>query len=222
MTNTVKIYSTPPATTNQQLDFILLDGSASMRGRWWDALAAIDKYVGTLATQGVDSTITLVTFGNSGEYHLDRTDTPKSWQSCVAQSPGFWDTGTALYDSINRLIRDAQKQNPSKCAITIVTDGDENASHHTNLDQVRTLLDWARSRGWQITFLGCDFDNTAMAKLLGAGEGSALGTSARRLSDAAMELAKKRAHHSKFGTPMHFTEEERKRFGGYLTHTPTT
>jgi hypothetical protein len=38
------------------------------------------------------------------------------------------------------------------------------------------------------------------------------------LKDAAQELANKRSRHASSGAPMHWNEEERHQFGGYLGH----
>lgn len=43
--NDVKHFASPPSLTNDQIDYILLDGSSSMHGQWYDVLNSIDAYV---------------------------------------------------------------------------------------------------------------------------------------------------------------------------------
>lgn len=219
MSDQIRIFSSPPSTTTPHRDEILLDGSGSMRGpRWWDSLAAIDSYVATLHLQGVQTHIRLTTF-DSTDLELVARDTPIGDWVPLAQSPigAHWG-GTPLYDAINVLGRKLRAANPPRAAITIVTDGEtaERDNTFTSLDQAKQIIDWMRAMGWQVTFIGCDWDNSAQAKLLGANPASAIGTSAKRLVDAARILAEKRARYGRTGEDMHFTDAERTKFGGYL------
>jgi hypothetical protein len=104
---------------------------------------------------------------------------------------------------------------PLKASLIIITDGDENASKTTG-EQAKALLDWCRAMGWQVTFLGCDFENSAQAKLLGANDSNAIGVSAKRLTDATSLLAEKRARYSQYGTDMDMTKDEKTELGGLL------
>ena len=70
----------------------------------------------------------------------------------------------------------------------------------------------------QVYLFGCEFENSQQARQLGLGPQNAIGTSAKRLTDAAAALAKKRANHAHFGTPMNFSEDEQQKFAGYLSH----
>lgn len=206
-----------PEARSPQRDYILLDASSSMSSRWWDSLKAIDDYVGGLRAQNINSQVTLATFTthHSLRYDICRDTAPESWASLCESSPDMWAGSTPLNDAINMMVRSLRDLNPTKCSILIVTDGEENASKTTTV-QAKSLLDWCRAKGWQVTFMGCDFDNTAQARLLGASDANSVGTSARRLADATKELSKKRAHYAHFGTPMNFSEDERNKFGGYL------
>lgn len=203
----------------KQVDYLLLDGSGSMAGRWLESLDALDKYAAGLKTQGVDSTILMATFsdGRGLEYSVVRETNVAAWQPLVLNPPTLPGGMTPLYDSINVMVRSLRDLNPDKCSIIIVTDGDENGSRTTNETQARGLLDWCRSRGWQVTFIGCDFNNSRLVKLLGGGDSAAIGAPTKRLTDITSELAKKRHYHDKFGTPMGFSDEEKKQFGGYLS-----
>ena len=203
----------------KQVDYLLLDGSGSMSSRWLESMDALDKYALGLKAAGVETQMLMATFsgGRGLDYQVTRETTPQSWHSLALETPVCPGGDTPLYDAINVMVRSLRDLNPDKASIVIVTDGEENGSRTTNADQARVLLDWCRSRGWQVTFIGCDFNNLQMAKLMGGDSKSAIGAPTRRLVDVTAELAKKRAFHDKFGTPMHFTDDEKKRFGGFLS-----
>jgi hypothetical protein len=214
---------TPLTTTQSQLDFILVDGSSSMQTRWWESLDAIDAYVLGLQLSGVNSRLLISTFttgrdetGSKGlSFVTQRDEDVREFTPMKDQPIGSTFGMTPLYDAIGvmgRMMRDA---NPPRAAITIITDGDENDSK-TTAEQAKAVLDWCRAKGWSVTFIGCDFENSKLARKLGAKQPEFIGVTAARLTDAMSGLSKKRANYGLYGTPMHFTEEERTRFGGYL------
>lgn len=228
--NSLTRYTSVPKATRSQLDFILLDASGSMRDKWYDSLAAIDAYVLGLKHENVNSHIMLRTFTSTGgmnaagdyaELHVEHLcrDEPISAYVPLHQQPVGADFGgTPLYDAIRSMGLFARESDPPRAAFTIVTDGDEAGSTHTTLDQARAILDWMRAKGWQVTFIGCDFDNTRIARLLGAAKGSSIGVSKANLQLATRALAKKRAAYGLYGTDMHYTDDENAKFGGYLGH----
>lgn len=214
---------TPLTTTTSQLDFILVDGSSSMQSRWWDSLDAIDSYVLGLQLSGVNSRLLISTFtteraetGQSQLSFLTQRDEDVRDFTTMKDSPiGSTFGMTPLYDAINTMGRMMRDASPPRAAITIITDGEENGSQTTE-HQARAILDWCRARGWSVTFIGCDFENSKLARKLGAKAPEFIGTSAARLTDAMSGLAKKRANYGLYGTPMHFTDDEKQKFGGYL------
>jgi hypothetical protein len=215
MTQQLSNTSSVPQAQKHQNDYILLDASSSMSDKWWQSLEAIDNYVSGLKAQNVNSNIILATFTTSQGFRYDRCreTTVDAWTPLVNQSPDFWAGTTPLYDAINQMANEVRDLRPG--SIMIVTDGEENGSQ-TNLVQAKSFLDWLRAKGWQITFFGCEFENSQQARQLGLGPQNAIGTSAKRLTDAAAALARKRANHAHFGTPMNFSEDEQQRFAGYL------
>lgn len=211
--------SLPALTDDQQIDYILLDGSSSMQSKWWDMLAAIDAYVAPLKADGVNSFVTLSIF-DSGELDQVVRHAPLAdWVSVVESQIGAYWGMTPLYDAINVMSQKAREVKGSpdrKKRAVIVTDGEENDSKFTDLTTAKSLLDWMRAEGWQITFLGCDFNNAKQAALLGADEGSSIGVQQRLLRDAAASLAEKSKLHAKYGKDVHFSKDEQTQFGGSL------
>lgn len=204
-----------PANTSSQVDFILLDASGSMSSRWWDALDSIDSYLMQLKGSHISSHVLVASF-TTGIFQYIWRDAPLAdVQLMKDDPPGLHGLGTPLYDAINSMGRKMKDLNPRQAAITIITDGQENESK-TNLTQAKAILDWMRAKGWQVTFLGCDFDNSHTARSLGADAKSALGTSAGRLKEATRLLAERRTHYARTGEGIAFTDDERTKFGGYL------
>lgn len=155
-----------------QHDFILLDRSQSMslKGRWEEALGGINDYVKKLADDSVDTGVTLAVFDkNDGEFCFevvrDRI-TPKTWKPVSNEDakPRGW---TPLRDAIGRLVTLARAgfngTTYDKVAMIIVTDGEENSSKEISHVQARDLLNACRADGWQVIFLGADFDNMVQA-----------------------------------------------------------
>ena len=97
-----------------------------------------------------------------------------------------------------------------------MTDGEENASQFTDLIRAKAILNWMRAKGWQVTFIGANFNNSQQASLLGGHPASAIGVSTQRLADATGALAAKRARYGLYGEPMHFSDDEKQEFGGFL------
>lgn len=199
-----------------QLDYILLDGSSSMMGKWWESIGALDNFLDVLRAQNVGSQVIMHVF--------DSRDLESIQRDCLLADVGqLSDVGahwgmTPLYDAINLMTRKLAALDPDKCSIVIVTDGDDTSSQSTDVTQARALLDWCRAKGWQVTFIGADFNNSSQAKLLGADDSNSVGVQAKRLLEAGTALGQKRARHALTGEDINFSEDERKNFGGYLTN----
>jgi len=199
-----------------QLDYILVDGSSSMMDKWWDSIGALDGFLGVLKAQNVNSQVILHTF--------DSRDMESIQRDCLLKDVGqLTDVGahwgmTPLYDAINLMVRKLAALDPPKCSIVIVTDGDDTSSTITDVTQARALLDWCRAKGWQVTFIGADFNNFRQARLLGADESNSVGVQKAKLLEAGKTLGEKRVRHAISGDDINFSEDERKNFGGYLTN----
>lgn len=200
-----------------QLDYILVDGSFSMQKHWWDTLASLEGFVDVLKSQNINSHGIISVFDS---YNLDcvqRDSTLDTWKRFSDDPLGSTWGGTPLYDAINLTGRHLRTLDPPKCSIVIVTDGDEMGSTHTNAVQARAILDWCRAKGWQVTFLGVDFNNKEQARLLGANDENMIGVRKEKLALAGKTLGEKRARNAQSGTDINFTKDEKDNFGGYLT-----
>lgn len=199
-----------------QVDYILIDGSASMRTKWEDSLRAVDAYIATLQQENIHSHIYVHVFTSGNQLDLCAFhDSISNWQP-LAYRLELPANGTPLYDAVSIMGRRMRDFDPPAGAITIVTDGEEGGSAFTDLTQARSILDWCRAKGWPVTFIGADFSNASQAAQLGADRNSAIGVQKRLLESAARNLAKKRANHARSGGDISFSESEQQQFGGYL------
>ena len=210
-------------TNTPHLDYILLDGSGSMQDKWWETLSALDTYFSTLRATNLNADVKLATFDSTDglSYHV-QVDAPLSQIRPFTESPiGANFGGTPLYDAIEYMGLELNRIDPQSCSILIVTDGHENGSLVATLERAKQILDWCRGKGWQVTFMGCDFNNSLQAKELGIDEQNAIGVQKKLLSEATKNFAKKRAAYGYTGSDINFSKEEQQQFGGYLAAPPT-
>ena len=200
-----------------QLDYILVDGSASMMTKWWDCMGALDGFIDVLRSQSVASHGIIQVFDNHDLNYIARDSEIGTWQTFANDPIGAHWGSTPLYDAIFLMGQKLKDLDPERCSIVIVTDGEENGSQ-VDVVQARAVLDWCRAKGWQVTFIGCDFNNNRQAAQLGADESNTLGVAKAKLLEAGKAFGAKRAAHAKFGDEIAFGEDERKNFGGYLTN----
>lgn len=203
-----------------QVDYVLLDGSGSMFSKWQDTMNALDAFVTTLSGHPIHTHIICSVFSDEDLSMIQRDCEIKDWISTQRAPMGRPYGGTPLYDAINQMGRNLKELDPPRCSIIIVTDGAETNSKYTEADQAKVILDWCRAKGWQVTFMGCDFNNSRQAKLLGASDANSVGVAQALLTEAAKNLAEKRAKYGLYGTEMHFTDAEKQQFGGYLAGPP--
>jgi len=187
-----------------------------MQGKWWDSMAAIEAMTEVMKTSNVNSHGILTVFDSADLALVQRDGLIGEWPAMqVSPLAAHWG-GTPLYDAINLMGRELAALAPTKCSIVIVTDGDENGSTHTSPAQAKAILDWCRAQGWQVTFLGAEFNNSRQSALLGATPQNSIGVQQTKMIEAGKALGRKRVHHAHSDTPINFTDDEKTDFGGYL------
>jgi hypothetical protein len=207
----------PGALVAPQLDYFLIDGSGSMQGKWWESLGTIDAFLDVLKTSNIASHGIISVFDSHDRALIQRDGLIGEWPTMAEQPLAAHWGATPLYDAINIMGRELAALRPAKCSIVIVTDGEENGSTHTTAAQARAILDWCRAQGWQVTFLGADFNNARQAALLGSTPSNSLGIQKMRMIEAGKTLGEKRVRHAHAGTDISFTDDEKADFGGYLS-----
>lgn len=203
-----KAVKKPIKKAETQADFILLDRSASMITMWKEALASVNVYAQKLADDKVPTKITLAVFDTVG-FDVIRSDVdPKDFKplSEAELSPR---ASTPLNDATGKLVALAKAANRTKTAIIIMTDGEENASHELTVLQAKMLLDECRTKGWQVVFLGANFDNARQATSYGTASANTISTSSANLTSTMSAMSAKRSSYSVAGQAMTFSDDEK-------------
>ena len=206
--------------------FILLDRSASMSGsRWENAIASINKYVDTLKADKVEADVTLAAFdynafsagygqvqggiqmrppeGRSEQTGMSFTVLRnkvnikkfKTLKANETEPRG----STPLYDATARLINMADSNNNDKTVIIIMTDGEENCSRDYTLNSIRDRIAACTKRGWEVLFLGAEFNADRVASSYGLGAGKVINTTLENTARSMEYFAKSSAMYSATG-----------------------
>lgn len=197
-----------------QGDFILLDRSGSMKSLWDEAISSINGYVKKLAEDKVDTEVTLAVFDQGNEGWLDfsvlrEKIRPEAWTD-VATKEAPPRGMTPLNDAIGRIVSIAETLNPQKAAIIIMTDGHENSSRELNGKQAKALLQGCRDKGWQVIFLGANFDNMEQASNLGNAGGQTIMASAGNIGATMRHTATARGMYGLTGQSIDYDDAFKK------------
>ena len=202
----------------QTLDaYILLDRSGSMSGRWSEALGSINAYVKELAKGS--ATVTLATFDSVGDmkYEVLRDAVPSAEWKDVTDADAQPRGGTPLLDAIGRAVSAIESRAGDKKILIVMTDGEENQSREMNKVSAKAALDRFEKRGWQVVFLGADFDAFGQAATVGVGTAKVMRLHAGSYACAMADLGAKSFAYSNAGTEVAFNDEDRARAAGGVT-----
>lgn len=151
--------------------YILLDRSGSMENCRDTTIDAFNEYVmGLRRSDTADARLSLTIFDSESIDTLQHLEPAKSFMELTRQSyvPR---SGTPLLDAIGKAVADIDKvalRPDERPALTILTDGMENASKEHTVESIRALLtDRQDNKGWLVTFLGADIDAFAEAGAIG-------------------------------------------------------
>jgi hypothetical protein len=153
--------------------YLLLDRSGSMQSLWIEALSSVNAYARELASKtdgdAVDSHVTLAVFdGQEGlQFDLLRNKVPALHWENVTDREAAPRGMTPLLDALGRIVALAEADNPDKAVIVVMTDGQENASREMTREGARAALDRVKNKGWDVVFLGANFDNISDAASVG-------------------------------------------------------
>ncbi len=198
--------------------YILLDRSGSMQSLWVEALSSVNSFAKELANRqdgpAVDSHITLAIFDSQQGLQFDvlRRKQPALHWETVTDKEASPRGMTPLLDAMVRIISLAETDNPDKAVIVVMTDGEENASVEVKREGVKVALDRAKAKGWEVVFLGANFDNISDASSVGVQGGQQMAMSAGTMDKSLASLARKsRAYGASApgAAPIVFNEEDR-------------
>ena len=203
----------------QTLDaYILLDRSGSMSQRWSEALGSINAYVKELAKGS--ATVTLATFDSVGDmkYEVLRDAVPSAEWKDVTDADAQPRGGTPLLDAIGRAVSAIESRPGDKKILIVMTDGEENQSREMNKVSAKAALDRFEKRGWQVVFLGADFDAFGQAATVGVQNAKVMRLNSGSYVAAMADLgSKSRAYTSGGIAEVAFNDEDRARASGGVT-----
>lgn len=192
--------------------YFLVDRSASMGGKMDEVVGSLNTFVSELKKdKPKKARLTVVSFDDTS-YDVIRDSVKfKDWTDITVGevTPRGM---TPLNDSIAKLANQILKDDPDRAVLTILTDGAENCSKEYSHAAAKELLDKLRAKGYEVQFVGADFDNQKQASDYGNMRGKTLNvTSGNRMSHAS-SLAAKTAAYASSGKSVDWTEEERNKF----------
>jgi len=209
--------------------YILLDRSGSMSGAKWDSsISSINEYVGTLRADGTKGKVTIAAFDGSGinsagwskrggaghlqtkenlNFTVLRDEKTISKFNNLKSSEIDPRGSTPLYDATAQLLNMAEENNGEKTIILIMTDGYENSSTIYNNQSIRDRLKTCERRGWEVVFLGAEFNNDKVAQDLGFKLDKVINTrNANQLGDTMQFYAKSASAYSTNGEAINTTK----------------
>lgn len=202
--------------------FMLLDRTGSMQRRWEEAVNAINVYVDEVVkAAGHDlltdqDRVTLASFDRwqtGTTFDILRDSVPLTSWSPLRTDEVTPRGDTPLLDAVVRLAAVAEAKGSEKTVVVIMTDGEENASSEVTKDVARSAVDRLQKRGWQVVYLGADFDAFDQAGQVGIRPAATLSMAPGRMSAAMEAIARKTQAYTKSGVPMAFLDEDRKQSG---------
>ena len=160
--------------TDKVYNLIILDESGSMDSIKKATISGFNELVQTI--KGIEKKfpeqqhfISFITFNGLGvNTHLDK----KAVSSLVMIDEKTYrpDSNTPLYDAIGlsvlKLRVDVAGQENTNVLVTILTDGEENASKEFSGQQVKTIIDEQKAKGWTFTYIGANHDVEKVASSL--------------------------------------------------------
>ena len=153
-------------TKHQVHNLIILDESGSMELIKEPIISGFNELVQTI--KGIEKDfpeqehfISLVTFNGRGRKVIHFTE-PAAKLETIDSRKYQPNSSTPLYDamgdSITSLRQALEKQTDYNVLVTILTDGEENASKEYNGDAIKKLVEEMKQSGWTFTYIGTDHD----------------------------------------------------------------
>ncbi len=195
--------------------YVLLDRSGSMQSLWVEALSSVNAYAKELANKtdgdAVDSHVTLAVFdGQEGlQFDLLRKKVPALHWENVTDKEASPRGMTPLLDALGRMIALAETDNSDKAVIVVMTDGQENASREVTRDGAKAAMERIKKKGWDVVFLGANFDNISDASSVGVGGAQQVSMAPGAMNASMRMMAKKSRAYFARGEQHVFEEADR-------------
>lgn len=149
---------------------IVLDRSGSMEDSRFDAVAAVNRYLGLVRDDpSMEARLSVVAFDSDG---IDAIRDRVAVSECrdITLDEYIPRGGTPLLDAVGYSIGivDCLTHKDERRIMAIVTDGLENASREYTREQIKVLLERKQQEdGWLILYLGAGHDSFSQARQIG-------------------------------------------------------
>ena len=165
----------PKRTRNNVTELVfILDRSGSMSGLEGDTIGGFNSMIEKQKKQEGECYVSTVLFDDESEVLHDRvklgdipkmTDRDYTVRGCTALIDAI---GGAIHH-IGNIHKYARPEDvPEHTMFVITTDGQENASHRYNSEQVKKMIERQKEKyGWEFLFLGANIDAVATAGEIG-------------------------------------------------------
>ena len=149
-------------------NLIIIDESGSMQSIKKAAIDSVNETIQTILSaqkkhEDQEHYVSLVTFNNDVKtvYECASVDEVKELTAETYQP----DCCTALYDAMGISLNALRKKvaDDDKVLVTVVTDGEENASKEYNVMAIKALVEELKGKGWVFAYIGANQDVEAVA-----------------------------------------------------------
>jgi Mg-chelatase subunit ChlD len=154
----------------------IVDRSGSMMEMKMAAIEGFNNFLKEQQELPGDANFTHVQFDTEYEvvFHGGRVQDAKPYTMATFHPRG----GTALYDAVGKTVVDvayrlehtAESDRAKKVIVCILTDGEENSSRMYSRQQVMTLVEENKAKGWEFVFVGA-----GLSKFTAQGAAAAMG-----------------------------------------------
>lgn len=145
----------------------ILDRSGSMHSIRDDAIGGFNTFLREQQELPGDADMTLVQFDN--EYEVVRARVALRDMKPLTTETYVPRGGTALFDAIGRTLNEQRIAlgDGARVVVTILTDGQENASREFKREQIAALVKKCEGNGWRFVFLAANQDAFASGASMG-------------------------------------------------------
>jgi len=176
--------------------FLLLDRSGSMQNLWVEAIGSINTYANKLAESLPHAKITLAVFDSGNRFEIVRDAVEASKWRDVSNEDAMPRGSTPLYDAVVSLCADANKKAKGRTSLVVMTDGHENASQEATKDTAKSALDATKAKGWDVVFLGANWDAMDQSASVGVMAATTLNVGKGKMRAMAESLSERTVSYS--------------------------
>ncbi len=188
--------------------YVLVDRSGSMATKWDETISSVNAYVKELT---IDGYVTVAFFDDhqGAKFDVVRDDVRFKEFTPINAKESQPRGGTPLYDSLEKIVSLAEKDDNAKTVIVVMTDGEENSSKEITRDTAKYIIKKCKDKDWQVIFLGADFDAFSQSHSVGVAQNFTINTSAGNYGNVMRDLGMKSMNYASIGASMAFSDHDR-------------